>query len=151
MLKILSNEAGFKTKLHISCWNLPKQLPNLKNCMCSHTVYPNLSIFLHRYICHIGDILQLWVKMMRLVMLIIQIAMMRLRSNNLNNQSCIYQSRTAIQSSPIMVRMIAFDALPATVNNPVKKLPSLFLHSLKERICEILPSRVLPCWWGVSK
>ena len=29
-------------------------------CMNSHTFYPNLPIFLHRYICHICDILQLW-------------------------------------------------------------------------------------------
>ena len=28
--------------------------------MASHTFYPNLPIFLHRYICHICDILQLW-------------------------------------------------------------------------------------------
>ena len=30
--------------------------------MLSHTFYPNLPIFLHRYICHICDILQLWTK-----------------------------------------------------------------------------------------
>ena len=28
--------------------------------MVSHTFYPNLPIFLHRYICHICDISQLW-------------------------------------------------------------------------------------------
>ena len=28
--------------------------------MVSYTFYPNLPIFLHRYICHICDILQLW-------------------------------------------------------------------------------------------
>ena len=32
---------------------------HLQNCMVSFTFYPNLSIFLHRYICHICDILQL--------------------------------------------------------------------------------------------
>ena len=37
------------------------ELPGqLKNCVVFHTFYPNLPIFLHKYICHICAISQLW-------------------------------------------------------------------------------------------
>ena len=39
--------------------NVPKNCWNLQNCVVSYTLYPNLPIFLHRYICHICDISQL--------------------------------------------------------------------------------------------
>ena len=54
--KILSHKRGLKTKPQR---NLIKNYFSLQNYMAFHTFYPNLPIFLHRYICHICDILQL--------------------------------------------------------------------------------------------
>ena len=38
----------------------PNTTSFLQNCAVSFTFYPNLPIILHRYICHICDISQLW-------------------------------------------------------------------------------------------
>ena len=49
----------YTQKSYISCSNLPKIGLIWPNCMPSQTFYPNLQIFLHGYIRHIRDILQL--------------------------------------------------------------------------------------------
>ena len=46
-----------------SFWNWPKRLQeSAKEKNLPHIFYPNLPIFLHRYICHICDISQPWGK-----------------------------------------------------------------------------------------
>ena len=45
-----------KTKPHKRWLNLPKYYFILQNCAASYSCYPNLPLFLHRYICHICDI-----------------------------------------------------------------------------------------------
>ena len=50
---------GFKTELCISFWNLPPKYFSWAKLHFPHTFYPNLPKNLHRYICHICDILQL--------------------------------------------------------------------------------------------
>ena len=57
-VKFLSNKAGLQ-KNHKIWQNLSKYYFILQNCVVSYTFYPNTTIFLHRYICHICDILQL--------------------------------------------------------------------------------------------
>ena len=60
MLTTLSNWTSFHLKiLHKLCKSSKKGLIFL-NCVRSQTFYPNLLIFLHGYIRHIRDILQLW-------------------------------------------------------------------------------------------
>ena len=56
----MSNKASFYTNLTFTCANLSKNL-RFAICVVFQTFYPNLPIFLHRYICHIHDhgILQL--------------------------------------------------------------------------------------------
>ena len=48
-----------KDKPHKTCKNVLKKYSILQNFLSSFTFYPNLPIFLHRYICHICDISQL--------------------------------------------------------------------------------------------
>ena len=57
-MKSLSYMAGLKTKAHQNWQILPRNYFILQNCEVSYTFYPNLPIFLHRYICHICDISQ---------------------------------------------------------------------------------------------
>ena len=56
VLKILSHWANFYTKGSI---NLSKTGLILQICMFFQTIYPNLKTFLHGYIRHTRDILQL--------------------------------------------------------------------------------------------
>ena len=49
----------FKDKISSKLENLPGNYFILQNCEVSFTFYPNLPIFLHRYIGHICDILQI--------------------------------------------------------------------------------------------
>ena len=58
--KISSNKAGLKTKPPKNQLNSPQNYSILQNCMVTQTFYSNSPIFLHRCICHICDILQLW-------------------------------------------------------------------------------------------
>ena len=61
MLTTLSNWTSFHLKiLHKMCKSSRKGLIWL-NCVCSQTFYPNMQIFLHRYIRHFRDVLQLWI------------------------------------------------------------------------------------------
>ena len=50
----------YTQKSYISCANLPKIGLIWPNCNFSQTFYPNPQIFLHGYIRHIHDILQIW-------------------------------------------------------------------------------------------
>ena len=52
----------FTQKSDINCANLFKIGLIWSYCVFSQTFYPNLKIFLHGYIRHIRDILQLWIK-----------------------------------------------------------------------------------------
>ena len=55
-----SNMAGLKDKTKSKLLDIPQKYFILQNGVVFCTFYPNLPIFLHRYICHICDILQLW-------------------------------------------------------------------------------------------
>ena len=55
----VSNKSGLKKKPHNQWQNVPRNCFNLQNCVVFYTFYPNLPIFLHRYICHTCDISQL--------------------------------------------------------------------------------------------
>ena len=57
--KKVPNMASLKIKTSQTWWNLPQNYFILQKCVVSYTFYPNFPIFLHRYICHICDILQL--------------------------------------------------------------------------------------------
>ena len=55
----VANSITFRLFLNIIFANLAKKYSFLENCLFPQTFYHNLPIFLHGYICHIRDILQL--------------------------------------------------------------------------------------------
>ena len=55
--KMLSNQLDFKQNIIKICEIYPQMPSFLQICVVIHAFYPNLPIFLHRYICHICDIL----------------------------------------------------------------------------------------------
>ena len=58
----LSYIPGLKTEFHISCSNLPKTILDFAKLCNLPDFLPQPSNFLHGYICHIRDILQLWLE-----------------------------------------------------------------------------------------
>ena len=59
-LNILSYNPGLKTEFHISCSHLPKTILDFAKLCILPDLLPQPYNFLHGYIRHICDILQLW-------------------------------------------------------------------------------------------
>ena len=59
-LNILSYNPGLKTEFHISYSNLPKTIVDFAKLCILPDLLPQPTIFLHKYIRHNRDILQLW-------------------------------------------------------------------------------------------